>query len=268
MPHQIVILRTLELCGDTYEKAHHLAISHSVGLTEPETEAILAGDARGLDDQDAVLLRAAEELHRDPCIAEPTWSAMADRYSLEQQMDAVYLAGCFQTVAMLTKTFGIELEPDLERSPRFGTRAADPASIIEHLGAQSVAVPCPATRSPPARDNASVAPTWRVADAHSRDRSQSARHQPVRGVVAPGQVPVPPRASRERQTRPCWPLVLESVLRGRDGAHESLVDRAGDRRPTDCVPVSTTSRFLRLWASGAAWRCRAEIRDRDQRHRG
>ena len=112
---QIVILRTLELCGDTYEKAHHLAISHSVGLTEPETEAMLAGDARGLDDQDAVLLRAAEELHRDQCIAEPTWSAMADRYSLEQQMEVVYLAGCFQTVAMLTKTFGIELEPDLER---------------------------------------------------------------------------------------------------------------------------------------------------------
>ena len=30
-------------------------------------------------------------------------------------MEVVYLAGCFQTVAMLTKTFGIELEPDLER---------------------------------------------------------------------------------------------------------------------------------------------------------
>ena len=111
---QIVILRTLELCGDTYEKAHHLAISHSVGLTEPGA-AILAGNPRRTRRQDAVLLRAAEELHHGQCIAEPTWSAMADRYSLEQQMEVVYLAGCFQSVAMLTKTFGIELEPDLER---------------------------------------------------------------------------------------------------------------------------------------------------------
>jgi 4-carboxymuconolactone decarboxylase len=112
---QIVILRTLELCGDTYEKAHHLAISHSLGLTERETGAILAGDARELDHHAAVLLRAAEELHRDQCIAEQTWAAMGDRYSTEQQMEVVYLAGCFQTVAMLTKTFGMELEADLER---------------------------------------------------------------------------------------------------------------------------------------------------------
>lgn len=93
---QIVILLHARAVRRYLEKAHHLVISHSMGLTESETEAILAGDARGLDDRDAVLFRAAEELHRDQCIAETPWSAMGDRYSIEQQMEVVYLAGCFQ----------------------------------------------------------------------------------------------------------------------------------------------------------------------------
>ena len=29
-------------------------------------------------------------------------------------MEIVFLAGCYQVMAMLTKTFGIQLEPDLE----------------------------------------------------------------------------------------------------------------------------------------------------------
>lgn len=35
--------------------------------------------------------------------------------TLEQQMKFVYLAGCFQTVVLLTKTFGTELEADPEQ---------------------------------------------------------------------------------------------------------------------------------------------------------
>ena len=39
-----------------------------------------------------------------------TWAALAERYSVEQLMEVVFVAGCYQTMAMLTKTFGMPLE--------------------------------------------------------------------------------------------------------------------------------------------------------------
>jgi 4-carboxymuconolactone decarboxylase len=121
---QIVILRMLTLCGDTYETAHHLVISREVGLSEPEIDAALAGAGPRLSGSEHALLRATEELHRDQCIGDETWAALGAAYTLEQRMELVFLAGCFQTVAMLTKTFGIELEPDLERFTRLREQQA------------------------------------------------------------------------------------------------------------------------------------------------
>jgi 4-carboxymuconolactone decarboxylase len=111
---QIVCLRMLELCNDVYEKTHHITISLKAGLTDEEISAILKGQGPSLSSFDATVLNATEELYRDQCISDATWSALAERYSQQQLMEIVFLGGCYQTMAMLTKSFGIELEPDLE----------------------------------------------------------------------------------------------------------------------------------------------------------
>lgn len=36
----------------------------------------------------------------------------AKRYSREQQMEVVFLVGCYNVMAMLTNSFGIEIEHD------------------------------------------------------------------------------------------------------------------------------------------------------------
>lgn len=115
---QIICLRILELCGDIYELTHHITISQNAGLTVPEITAVRAGEGDCLSPFDLTLMRAAEELWHDQFIADPTWAALAERYSEVQLMEVVFLAGCYQTMAMLTKTFGIELEQpngDFER---------------------------------------------------------------------------------------------------------------------------------------------------------
>jgi 4-carboxymuconolactone decarboxylase len=111
---QIVCLRMLELCEDVYEKTHHLTISRKVGLTEDEISAILQGQGACLTAFDCTVLQATHELFRDQCISDATWQRLAERYSEQQLMEIVFLAGCYQTMAKLTRSFGMQLEPDLE----------------------------------------------------------------------------------------------------------------------------------------------------------
>lgn len=111
---QIVCLRMLELCKDVYEKTHHITISRKVGLSDEEIFAMIAGEGACLTDFDRTVLKATDELHRDQFITDATWSALAKRYSQEQLIEIVMLAGCYLTMGMLTRSFGIELEPDLE----------------------------------------------------------------------------------------------------------------------------------------------------------
>ena len=111
---QSVCLRMLELCGDVYEQTHHKVISRKVGLSDDEIAAMCAGEGDALTPFDRTVLKAVEELYRDQKIADGTWAALAERYSQEELMELVFLSGCYHTMAMLTKSFGIELEPDLE----------------------------------------------------------------------------------------------------------------------------------------------------------
>jgi 4-carboxymuconolactone decarboxylase len=111
---QIVCLRMLELCNEVYEKTHHITISRKVGLSDEEISAILKGEGTCLTAFDRTVLKATDELFHDQCIDDATWGNLAERYSREQLMEIVFLAGCYQTMAMLTKSFGMQLEPDLE----------------------------------------------------------------------------------------------------------------------------------------------------------
>ncbi|MBW8754430.1 MAG: carboxymuconolactone decarboxylase family protein [Sphingomonadales bacterium] len=111
---QIIVLRTLAAARDTYELHHHKVISVKTGMSEAEIEAAVSGE--GLTGFDRTLADAAEELLRDQMITDATWAALAARYSEEQLMEVVFLAGCYVTMAMLTKTFGMPLEDDEENA--------------------------------------------------------------------------------------------------------------------------------------------------------
>lgn len=110
---QIVCLYMLQLADDTYEKTHHVEISYKVGLSPDEVAQILAGGGDLLDDWDRLVMTAVEELYRDQVVGDATWASLGARYSQEQLMEFVFLSGCYLTMAMLTKSFGMPLEADL-----------------------------------------------------------------------------------------------------------------------------------------------------------
>lgn len=115
---EVLVLRTLVLCDEVYEYNHHVLIARNAGMTDAEIEAAGAA-AADLSPFDRTLVSAAEELVRDHRVGDDTWQALGRRYSSIQLMEVVALVGGYSLMAMLTKSFGVELE-DPETFNRFG----------------------------------------------------------------------------------------------------------------------------------------------------
>jgi len=112
LPHrerEILVLRTVGLCEETYEAAHHLLMGRNAGLTDAEVEAARRGGA-GLSPPDQILVKAAEELVGDHCLSEATWRALSQRYSVEQMIELVFLVGNLTMLSMVTNSLGMPCE--------------------------------------------------------------------------------------------------------------------------------------------------------------
>jgi 4-carboxymuconolactone decarboxylase len=119
---EMLILRIGWLCSAPYEWTQHVQIGLRSGLSETEINRIADGpDASGWTEHDAALIRAADELHRDACIADSTWATLANCYSTEQLIDVVFTVGQYNLVSMALNTFGVALDPELPRFHRTPT---------------------------------------------------------------------------------------------------------------------------------------------------
>jgi alkylhydroperoxidase family enzyme len=103
---EILVLRTLALCDETYEAHHHVLIARNAGMTDDEIEAARTGSA----ESDQLLVRAAEELYADQRVSDETWRALERRYSPVELMEVIALVGGYTLMAMVTKSYGIQLE--------------------------------------------------------------------------------------------------------------------------------------------------------------
>lgn len=119
---EILILRTSVLCRETYESAHHLHIARQAGLTDEEIESARQG-SKGLSPFDQTLVSAAEELVGEHCIADDTWSILAERYTTEQLIELVFLVANYTLLAMVNNSLGIQPEEDVEGAWKPGSRS-------------------------------------------------------------------------------------------------------------------------------------------------
>jgi alkylhydroperoxidase family enzyme len=112
---ELLILRISWLRRSEYEFAQHVVLGRNAGLSEVELERVQFGpDAPGWDPVDADLLHAVDELHVDARIRDATWTRLSAHFSRTQLMDIVFAVGCYEILAMVFKTFGVELEPGAE----------------------------------------------------------------------------------------------------------------------------------------------------------
>jgi alkylhydroperoxidase family enzyme len=112
---ELLILRISWLRRSEYEFVQHVVLAKNAGLSEAEIERVQRGpDAPGWDALDAALVRAVDELHADACVAEETWRRLSHHYGLAELMDLVFTVGCYEILAMVFKSFGVQLEPGVD----------------------------------------------------------------------------------------------------------------------------------------------------------
>lgn len=110
---EIVILHTAALCRGTYDVAHHRVIAQRAGLSTADIDAAL-NDGVGLAAFERTLMQAVEELVHVRCIADGTYTVLAERLTQQQLLDFVFTVGNYILMCMTTNTFGVQLEPDVD----------------------------------------------------------------------------------------------------------------------------------------------------------
>jgi alkylhydroperoxidase family enzyme len=115
---ELLILRTAWNCAAEYEWGQHALIGAACGLSAQEIDRVCAGpDAPGWEPFDALLLRAADELHTLYSITDGTWDRLMEHYDTAQLIELAMLVGHYHLVAMTLNTLGVQLDEELTGFP-------------------------------------------------------------------------------------------------------------------------------------------------------
>lgn len=107
---ELAILRVAHRTDSEYEWVQHVRMGKNEGLTEDEIAGVQRGESS--DDFDRAVLTGVDELMDSYELSDATWAALGERFDERQRMDFVFTIGCYITVAMALKTFGIELDQE------------------------------------------------------------------------------------------------------------------------------------------------------------
>jgi alkylhydroperoxidase family enzyme len=110
---EIVILRVGAKCRAGYEFAQHVRIGKRAGLTDAEIERLHKGGPDDWPEDEAVLIRAADEVVADHFVSDATWAELLARFSQRQAMDVVFTAAEYVMVSTMLNSFGVQIEADL-----------------------------------------------------------------------------------------------------------------------------------------------------------
>jgi 4-carboxymuconolactone decarboxylase len=107
---EIAILRVGWRSGSVYEFGQHTIIGLREGLTDDEIARLTSHSLDGWSDDDAALVRAADELCAMNVVSDATWSLLAARWSESELIELVICMGFYRLVSGFLNTMGVELD--------------------------------------------------------------------------------------------------------------------------------------------------------------
>jgi alkylhydroperoxidase family enzyme len=115
---ELLILRTGRNCGSDYEWGQHARIAAELGIPREDVLRVAEGpQAAGWSEQEATLLRAADELHEHARISDGTWAELAATHDEAAMIEIAMLVGHYHMVAFALNSLGVELDEGLEGLP-------------------------------------------------------------------------------------------------------------------------------------------------------
>ena len=88
-----------------------------------DPDRVAAGPAAtGVSDHDAVLMRVADDLHRNSTVSDDTWSSLHDNWGLQGAMSAVATAASYRATCMSLNAYAVQFRPGGEISRRLIVR--------------------------------------------------------------------------------------------------------------------------------------------------
>ena len=116
---ELVILRAAWRAQAPYPWAQHARLGHDAGLTDDEIRRVADGPgAREWSPEDALLLRAVDELVDDQRLSDATWTALARRFEPPDLLSLAMLAGHYVMLAGVLNSAGVQ--PESDDMPRLG----------------------------------------------------------------------------------------------------------------------------------------------------
>ena len=110
---ELIILRTALNSGADYEWQHHVERGQLAGLSLAEIHRVREGaNAAGWQADETALLNAADDCHRDLCIAENKLQELQRHFNAQQQLDIIVTVGMYLTLAVIIKTYVVAMEND------------------------------------------------------------------------------------------------------------------------------------------------------------
>jgi alkylhydroperoxidase family enzyme len=111
---ELLVLRTAWNCRSEYEWGQHVVVGRRLSITEEEILRVREGpDAVGWTSEDALLIRAADELHHDFTLSDTTWAQLVDRYDEKQLIELPIVVGHYQLMAMVLNSLNIQRDEGL-----------------------------------------------------------------------------------------------------------------------------------------------------------
>ena len=124
---ELVILRVGWNCRCRYEWGQHVQIGLREGLEPAQIARIAQGpQAPGWRLDEAAVLQAADDLHRERRIQAETWRRLSQHYSNKQLLEISLLVGHYEMLAGFLNSVGLALEPTTEA--RLATVPIHPAN--------------------------------------------------------------------------------------------------------------------------------------------
>jgi alkylhydroperoxidase family enzyme len=131
---ELAILRVACNTGSEYEWVQHERLAQRAGLSADEVARVRDGaDAAGWSPRRALVLRAADELHRDRVVSDELWEELAREYDERGLIELLLLVGHYEMLA--ATLLSLRVEPDPVPAP--GATAGSPfARLAQRVAAR------------------------------------------------------------------------------------------------------------------------------------